>query len=96
MDIGRFTKKHVLRAVSICDFILEGHSVKEASEEFGLCVQNVRRDIQIVGICSNMNQVFDTNLEPKDLRKKFILVQKTLSKLATENQKIARANRKTE
>ena len=85
-----FSKEMLYKCISICDYILEdgGHTVAEASKEFRLCKEHIRRNIKIVGIASTMDEkIFDTSLNPKDLEKKFLLVQATLNKLATKNRK---------
>ena len=71
------------RGLAIMDFILEGngHSIKEATEEFKISRSTIEADLNYLGqevfygICNNQ----------KNLQKKYIDMRKTLKKLAKEH-----------
>lgn len=83
-----FSQKHLYRAISICDYILEddGHTVSEAAKEFKTSRESIRRDIQIVADASCIEKkILNTNVSAQELRIKIKLVEETLKRLAKQN-----------
>lgn len=76
--MGARCNNNLTRALSIADFILEGHTVKETAEEFRICSTTVRRDINLLGEIAQCEHLKIS----KEAREKYIAVQKMLAKLA--------------
>ena len=72
------------RAISVADYIIEGdgHSTKEASEEFGLSTKTIQTDIRLLG-----TEAFYGRKSSDELKQKYFKVQKTLKEVMTRNSK---------
>lgn len=90
MDVYHFSKKHLFRSISICDYILEdsGHTVFEAAKEFRVSPETIRRSIQIVGIASTSKSgAHEISLSSEELMEKYKAVKGMLAILALKNHK---------
>ncbi len=81
------------RSSSIVDYILEGdgHTIAEATEEFGLCETSIRRDLNYYGSIA-----FYGNVKNEiELQTKYRKVLKTLARLADENRFNSKSSKKS-
>ena len=70
------------RAISVADYILEdgGHSISEATKEFGFTKSTIQRDLNFLG-----SMAFYGNLpNSKELKIKYLKVRKTLERLSKQ------------
>ena len=80
---------NINRAISIADYILEegGHSVEETAKEFKIWKTTVQRDLNYLGAYAFYN---NPKIDTEDLKRKYLMVQKTLEKIKSRNKSIAR------
>ena len=81
--MSRQCNTNLPRAISVADYILEGggHSIAEATEEFGYGKSTIERDINLLGSIA----FYGYEPNKKDLQIKYLKVRKTLSRLAKQN-----------
>ena len=71
------------RAIAIAYYILEdnGHSIKEATEEFNISKKTVERSINLLGSCAYFSLIENE----RELQIKYLRVKKMLKKVGVRN-----------
>lgn len=67
--------RNLSRALEIADFILEGHTIGDATIEFNICRSTVTRDINLIAA----EAYYSNNPNSNELKKKYHQVRKKLS-----------------
>jgi len=96
--VERFSESLLCQSIAIVDYILEddGHTLKEAANEFSRSVSTIKRDFNIVTSAAFNGHYFLKYLEidQEELKRKCCKARLILNKLASKNRSIARKERK--